>query len=154
MRRGSLAHDRFITLPKGEHGRDKTSGSLTKSADCGRSASSEGPSEGVVLAAALLPLAWSALEQDAVEQEMFFGCRSRSSKRRSQSVRPLATSASVPRPGGTGDIKSFERHSSNCQYSSLPRAMPCKHCATEATMHKRQLEGMWSKVFAGSERIR
>ena len=39
------------------------------------------------------------------------------------------------------------------EYSWLPRAIPCQHCAPAAIMRKRQLEGTWSMVWAGSERI-
>ena len=55
--------------------------------------------------------------------------RSRSSTgRSSQSVRRLATS----QPGRTGDSGSFDRPSSSCEYSSLPRAKPCQHSASRA----------------------
>ena len=51
--------------------------------------------------------------------------RSRSSKRlSSQSVRCLATSAAAPKPGDTGDSRSFDRPRSSCEYSSLPQAFP------------------------------
>ena len=72
--------------------------------------------------------------------------RSRSSKRRSsQSVRRLATSCAAPKPQGTEASRSFERPSSNIEYSLLP-------CAVAAIMRNRQLEGMWSSVLAGSGR--
>ena len=74
--------------------------------------------------------------------------RRRSSKRlSSQSVRRAA-----PSPGGTEASRSFERPSSSIEKSSLPRAMPCQHCAVAAIMRNRQLEGMWSSVLAGSRR--
>ena len=82
-----------------------------------------------------------------------FQGRSGSSKRRSfQSVRRLATSSAAPRLGDTEASKRFEGPSSNIEDSLLPWTMPCQNSAVASIMRKRQLEGMWSSVLAGSER--
>ena len=53
--------------------------------------------------------------------------------------------------GGTEASKSFERPSPSTEKSSLPRAMPCQHCAVAGIVRRRQLEGMWSNVLAGMQ---
>ena len=111
-----LGPRQVTTLLTGEHGRDKPGGSHAIGANCGRSASSR--------VSSCLPRCF-LLPGLRLSRRCSSARRSRSSNRRSsQSVRRLATSAAAPRNGGTvGASKSFERHSSNCEHSSLP--VPC-----------------------------
>ena len=91
--------------------------------------------QGIRLGVTLLPLA-----SLAVDEELLLGTPEKVLKAAFfPEVRRLATN--------------FERPSSNGAKSSLPRAMPCQHCAVPAIMRMWQLEGMWSKVLAGSRRI-
>ena len=97
----------------------------------------------VRLTAALLPLALRLIKR------LSSALRDGSSVRRSsQSVRSLATSSAASRPAGTEASTSFERPSSNIEYSLLPLAMPCQYCAVAVIMRKRRL-GTRSSVLTG-----
>ena len=125
-----------ILLLEGEHRRDKPRGSLAVRANSSCTASTVSTRQRIRLSITFLPLARLAVYEEPKRHS-------------SQRVRRLATSAAVPRPGGTEASKSFKRPSSSSAKSSLPRAMPLQHCAVAAIMRRWQLEGMRSQVLVG-----
>ena len=71
LRRGGkelLGPGQVLAFLKGEHGRDKARRGLAMGTNSGRPTGLIGACEGVILAAALLPLAWPA-----IDQEVFLG---------------------------------------------------------------------------------
>ena len=101
-----------------------------------------GACKGAKLTATLLPLA-----SLAIDQEMFFGLSKWILEAALLPSQTVTFGNLVCRAQARG-----HRGQQEFRAALFQRAMPCQHCAVVATIRKRQLEGMWSSVLAGSER--